>query len=115
MPDDRAGKPFSARTDPQFARDAAHELERHSSIPKKKKIKVRVKNGWALVARRINADWQQKYGHGLDWLESFVELGRFRGTCYTRDAAFAATFFFEKLLTNPQRVTTPSFTDSLVR
>ena len=24
----------------------------------------------ALVARRINADWQQKYGHGLDWLES---------------------------------------------
>jgi hypothetical protein len=36
----------------------------------------------ALVARRINADWQQKYGHGLDWLESFVELGRFRGTCY---------------------------------
>src|SRR5271166_5926442 len=36
----------------------------------------------ALVARRINADWQQKYGHGLDWLESFVEVGRFRGTCY---------------------------------
>jgi hypothetical protein len=34
------------------------------------------------AARRINADWQQKYGHGLDWLESFVELGRFRGTCY---------------------------------
>src|SRR5271166_2694361 len=38
--------------------------------------------GRALVARRINADWQQKYGHGLDWLESFVEVGRFRGTCY---------------------------------
>jgi hypothetical protein len=36
----------------------------------------------ALVARRINADWQQKYGHGLDWLESSVEVGRFRGTCY---------------------------------
>jgi hypothetical protein len=36
----------------------------------------------ALVARRISGDWQQKYGHGLDWLESFVELGRFRGTCY---------------------------------
>jgi len=36
----------------------------------------------ALVARRISGDWQQKYGHSLDWLESFVELGRFRGTCY---------------------------------
>ena len=36
----------------------------------------------AAVARRIAADWQIKYGHGLDWLESFVERGRFAGTCY---------------------------------
>jgi hypothetical protein len=35
-----------------------------------------------LVSRRIEADWQEKYGHGLDWLETFVELGRFTGTCY---------------------------------
>lgn len=34
------------------------------------------------VSRRIQADWQQKYGHGLDWLETFVETGRFQGTCY---------------------------------
>jgi hypothetical protein len=34
------------------------------------------------VSRRIRADWQQKYGHGLDWLETFVETGRFEGTCY---------------------------------
>jgi hypothetical protein len=34
------------------------------------------------AARRINADWQAKYAHGLDWLETFVENGRFRGTCY---------------------------------
>lgn len=34
------------------------------------------------VARRIDADWQAKYGHGLDWLETFVERGRFAGTCY---------------------------------
>ena len=34
------------------------------------------------VARRINGDWQAKYGHGLEWLESFVEIGRFAGTCY---------------------------------
>jgi hypothetical protein len=34
------------------------------------------------IARRINADWQTKYGHGLHWLETFVESGRFAGTCY---------------------------------
>ena len=34
------------------------------------------------VARRIDADWRAKYGHGLEWLETFVERGRFAGTCY---------------------------------
>jgi hypothetical protein len=34
------------------------------------------------VARRISADWQSKYGHGLDWLETFVEHERFAGSCY---------------------------------
>jgi len=34
------------------------------------------------IARRIDADWQAKYGHGLQWLETFVERGRFAGTCY---------------------------------
>jgi hypothetical protein len=34
------------------------------------------------VARRISADWQWKYGHGLDWLETFVEHERFAGSCY---------------------------------
>lgn len=34
------------------------------------------------VARRIDADWQAKYGHGLDWLESFVDRERFAGSCY---------------------------------
>jgi hypothetical protein len=34
------------------------------------------------VARRIAADWQAKYGHGLDALETFVERDRFAGTCY---------------------------------
>lgn len=31
---------------------------------------------------RINADWQAQYGHGLEWLETFVDTQRFRGTCY---------------------------------
>jgi len=34
------------------------------------------------VARRIGADWIVKYGHGLEWLETFVERGRFAGSCY---------------------------------
>jgi len=34
------------------------------------------------VARRISADWRAKYGHGLDWLETFVEHERFAGSCY---------------------------------
>lgn len=34
------------------------------------------------IARRISADWQTKYGHGLCLLETFVERGRFKGTCY---------------------------------
>ena len=34
------------------------------------------------VARRIATDWHHKYGHGLDWLETFVEHERFAGSCY---------------------------------
>jgi len=35
-----------------------------------------------LVARRIRADWQAKYGHPVHALETFVERPRFAGTCY---------------------------------
>jgi hypothetical protein len=35
-----------------------------------------------LVARRIRADWQAKYGHPVQALETFVDRSRFRGTCY---------------------------------
>ena len=34
------------------------------------------------VARRIGADWNVKYGHGLEWLETFVEREHFAGSCY---------------------------------
>jgi hypothetical protein len=34
------------------------------------------------AARRIDGDWREKYGQGLVWLETFVERGRFLGTCY---------------------------------
>ena len=47
---------------------------------------VRVKRlaSWLLgrIARRINEDWRAKYGHEIVALESFVERGRFAGTCY---------------------------------
>jgi hypothetical protein len=34
------------------------------------------------VAGRIDTDWRLKYGHGLRWLETFVERERFAGSCY---------------------------------
>ncbi len=34
------------------------------------------------VCRRINSDWQEKYNHPIYLLETFVERGRFLGTCY---------------------------------
>ena len=34
------------------------------------------------VCRRVRADWQDKYGHPIYLLESFVETDRFTGTCY---------------------------------
>ena len=36
----------------------------------------------SLVSRRISADWVAKYGHPLFLVETFVEVGRFRGTSY---------------------------------
>lgn len=36
----------------------------------------------SLVARRIRGDWQAKYGHPVELLETFVDTSRFRGTCY---------------------------------
>jgi hypothetical protein len=34
------------------------------------------------AATRLSADWQQKYGHPIYLVESFVEQPRFAGTCY---------------------------------
>jgi len=32
--------------------------------------------------RRLNCDWQLAYAHSLLLAETFVDTGRFRGTCY---------------------------------
>ncbi len=45
----------SARTDPEIARDAVHELESHVSIPADR-IKVTVKSGWVTLEGTV--DWQ---------------------------------------------------------
>jgi len=36
----------------------------------------------AKISRRISGDWQEKYGHPIMLLETYVENRRFRGTCY---------------------------------
>ena len=36
----------------------------------------------AMVSRRISNDWQQRYAYRPVLLETFIEDGRFRGTCY---------------------------------
>ena len=35
-----------------------------------------------MIIRRIRADWQEKYGHPVHALETFVDRSRFKGTCY---------------------------------
>jgi hypothetical protein len=34
------------------------------------------------MARQLPGDWERVYGHGLYFLETFVDPERFRGTCY---------------------------------
>ena len=34
------------------------------------------------ITRRISQDWQGVYHHPIHLLESFVDIERFRGTCY---------------------------------
>jgi hypothetical protein len=47
-------------------------------------VRVRRLGSWILgqITRRIDRDWQAKYGHRIVLLESFVEQARFRGTVY---------------------------------
>jgi hypothetical protein len=34
------------------------------------------------MARQLCGDWERIYGHPIYYLESFVDPGRFQGTCY---------------------------------
>lgn len=48
-------------------------------------VKVPHLASWILgrVLRQLSDDWQQKYGHPIALVETFVERDRFRGTSYT--------------------------------
>lgn len=47
-------------------------------------VKVPHLASWILgqVMRRLSRDWEQKYGHGIALVETFVERDRFAGTSY---------------------------------
>jgi hypothetical protein len=34
------------------------------------------------VARQLSRDWERMYGHAIYFAETFIDPGRFRGTCY---------------------------------
>ena len=36
----------------------------------------------SIISKRISSDWERKYGHPICLLETFVEVDRFKGTCY---------------------------------
>ena len=36
----------------------------------------------SLISRRLSREWHNKYGHPIQWVETFVERDRFEGTCY---------------------------------
>jgi osmotically-inducible protein OsmY len=55
-------KPLWQRTDPEIARDAIQQLERHISIPGDK-IKVTVKNGWVTLEGAVDREVQKKLAH----------------------------------------------------
>jgi hypothetical protein len=39
----------------------------------------------AMIRHRLSRDWQDKYGHPILLIETFVEQDRFAGTCYKAD------------------------------
>jgi osmotically-inducible protein OsmY len=55
-------KPLWQRTDPEIARDAIQQLERHISIPYDK-IKVSVRNGWVTLEGTVDRELQKKLAH----------------------------------------------------
>jgi hypothetical protein len=51
-------------------------------IPDWIKVKHLASRVLALNLRRLSADWQKNYGHPVYLAETFVDINRFKGTCY---------------------------------
>jgi len=70
---------------------SAHQRRRHLGlvanntrflIPRWVRVPHLASHVLGQVAGRLSADWQEKYGHPIYLVESFVEEPRFTGTCY---------------------------------
>ena len=51
-------------------------------IPRWVRVRGLASWGWSRVRRRLVEDWQAKYGHGLELVETFVDRSRFHGGVY---------------------------------
>jgi len=51
-------------------------------LPDAGRVGVRASQVLAANLRRLGADWQRAHGHRVLLAETFVDRGRFRGTCY---------------------------------
>jgi hypothetical protein len=51
-------------------------------IPEWIKVKYLASRTLALTLKRLSADWERIYGHPVYLAETFVDTGRFEGTCY---------------------------------
>jgi hypothetical protein len=51
-------------------------------IPRWVRVRGLASWGWSRVSRRLVSDWQAKYGHGIELVETFVDRSRFPGGAY---------------------------------
>ena len=58
-------------------------------LPERERYPNLASRALGLCLRRLSQDWQERWGHPVWVVESFVDESRFRGTCY-RACGFAA-------------------------
>jgi hypothetical protein len=51
-------------------------------IPRWVRVRGLASWGWSRVSGRLVEDWEAKYGHGLELVETFVDRSRFHGGAY---------------------------------
>ena len=51
-------------------------------LPKRQRYPNMASRVLALGLKRLNADWQQHWGHPVVLVESYVDESQYRGTCY---------------------------------